>query len=148
MTIYSLDVLLSQFWTSLLFHVKFELLLPDLHTDVSRGRSGDLVFPSLSEFSSFLLQINKPFSVLVLILLNSIITNITYCVAYKQQKFIFHRSGSLSRGTSMVLFWWGPSSWFTASTPCVLTGLKRWRISLGLFYEDMNSAHEGSTPLT
>ena len=26
------------------------MLLPDLHTDFSRGRSGGLVFPSLSEF--------------------------------------------------------------------------------------------------
>ena len=33
MTIYSLDVLLSQFGTSLLFHVQFQLLLPSLHTD-------------------------------------------------------------------------------------------------------------------
>ena len=27
-------------------------LLPDLHTDFSRGRSGGLIFPSLSEFST------------------------------------------------------------------------------------------------
>ena len=27
-------------------------MLPDLHTDLSRGRSGGLVFPSLSEFST------------------------------------------------------------------------------------------------
>ena len=40
MTIYSLDVLLFLFGTSLLFHVQFYLLLPDLHTDFSRGRSG------------------------------------------------------------------------------------------------------------
>ena len=39
MTIYSLDVLLFLFGTSLLFHVQFELLLPDLHTDFSAGRS-------------------------------------------------------------------------------------------------------------
>ena len=52
MTIYSLDVLLFLFGTSLLFHVQFELLLPDLHTNFSRGRSGGLVFPSLSEFST------------------------------------------------------------------------------------------------
>ena len=31
MTIYSLDVLLFLFGTSLLFHVQFYLLLPDLH---------------------------------------------------------------------------------------------------------------------
>ena len=39
MTIYSLDVLLFLFGTSLLFHVQLYLLLPDLHTDFSRGRS-------------------------------------------------------------------------------------------------------------
>ena len=52
MTIYSLDKLLFLFGTSLLFHVQFLLLLPDLHTNFSRGRSGGLVFPSLSEFST------------------------------------------------------------------------------------------------
>ena len=54
MTICSLDVLLSLFGTSLLFHVQFQLLLPDLHLGSSRGRSGGLVFPSLSEFSQFI----------------------------------------------------------------------------------------------
>ena len=39
MTIYSLDVLLFLFGTSLLFHVQFSLLLPDLHIGFSRGRS-------------------------------------------------------------------------------------------------------------
>ena len=38
MTIYSLDVLLLLFETSLLFHVQFYLLLPDLHIGFSRGR--------------------------------------------------------------------------------------------------------------
>ena len=52
--IYSLDVLLFLFGTSLLSHVQFYLLLPDLHTGFSRGRSGGLVFPSLSQFSSLL----------------------------------------------------------------------------------------------
>ena len=28
------------------------MLLPDLHTDFSRGRSGGVVFPSVSEFST------------------------------------------------------------------------------------------------
>ena len=51
-TIYSLDVLFSLFGTSLLFHVQFYPLLPDLHTSFSRGRSGRLVFPSLSGFST------------------------------------------------------------------------------------------------
>jgi len=48
----NLDILLFLFGTSLLFHVQFELLLPDLHIGFSRGRSGGLVFPSLSEFST------------------------------------------------------------------------------------------------
>ena len=43
--IYSLEVLLSQFGTSLLFHVWFFL-----HAGFSGGRSDVLVFPSLSEF--------------------------------------------------------------------------------------------------
>ena len=46
-TIYSLDVLLSQCGTSLLLHVRFLLLLLDLHTGFTGGRSGGLVFPSL-----------------------------------------------------------------------------------------------------
>ena len=54
MTIYSLDVLLFLFGNSLLFHVQFELLLPDLHTGFSGCQSGGLVFPSLSEFSQFI----------------------------------------------------------------------------------------------
>ena len=53
MTIYSLDVLLSQFGTSLLFHVQFYLLLLDQHTDFSGGRSGGLVFHLLNNFPEF-----------------------------------------------------------------------------------------------
>ena len=51
MAIYSLDVLLFLCGTGL-FHVQFSLLLPDLHTGFSRGRSGGLVFLSLSELST------------------------------------------------------------------------------------------------
>ena len=61
MTIYSLDILLSWFGTSLLFHVQFSLLPLDLHTDYSGGRSGGLVFPYLSEFSSLLWSTVKGF---------------------------------------------------------------------------------------
>ena len=50
-TIYSLDIFLFPFGVSLLFHVQFLLLLPDLHTGFSRGSSGGLAFTSLSEFS-------------------------------------------------------------------------------------------------
>ena len=35
------------------------LLIPDLHIGFSRGRSGGLVFPSLSEFSSDLNYMSK-----------------------------------------------------------------------------------------
>ena len=52
MTIYSLDVLFFLHGTSLLFHVQFYLWLPDLRRDFSRGRSGGLIFPTLSEFST------------------------------------------------------------------------------------------------
>ena len=58
-TIYSLDVLLFLFGTTVLFHVQFELLLPGLHTDFPRGRSGGLVFPSLEEFSTAVIHIVK-----------------------------------------------------------------------------------------
>ena len=51
-TIYSLDELLSLFGTSLLFHVQFSLLLPDLHKGLSGGSSGGLVFLSVEEFST------------------------------------------------------------------------------------------------
>ena len=63
MTIYSLDVLPSQFGTRLLFHILFKLLLSDLHTDFSRGRSDGLVFPSLSELSRVCYDPHKGFGI-------------------------------------------------------------------------------------
>ena len=51
MTIYSLDGLLFLFGTSLL-SMSSSNFLPDLHIGFSRGRSGGLAFPSLSEFST------------------------------------------------------------------------------------------------
>ena len=54
----SLDVLLFLFGTSLLFHVQYSLLLPDVHIGFSRSRSGGLVFPSLSEFSTRIVAYN------------------------------------------------------------------------------------------
>ena len=50
MTIYSLDILLFLFGTSVLFHVQFKLLPPDLHTDFSAGRSGDNLFKNFPQF--------------------------------------------------------------------------------------------------
>ena len=55
-TINSFDVLLSQFGTNLLFHVQFQLLLPDLPTNFSGGRSGGLVFPSFHNFPHFVVM--------------------------------------------------------------------------------------------
>ena len=49
----SLDILLSRFGTSLLFHVQFLLLLPDLHTDFSTGRSGGCYSHLLNNFPQF-----------------------------------------------------------------------------------------------
>ena len=51
MTIYNLDVLLFLFGTSLLLHVRMELLPLAPHTDASGDRSGGLICPSLEEFS-------------------------------------------------------------------------------------------------
>ena len=39
------------------------MLLPDLHTGFSGGRSGDLVFPSLSEFSTVEIHTVKDFGI-------------------------------------------------------------------------------------
>ena len=50
MTIYSLDVLFSQFGNSPLFHVQFKLLLLDPHTCFSGGRWGGLVFHLFKNF--------------------------------------------------------------------------------------------------
>ena len=63
MTKYSLDVLLSQYWTSLLFHVWFSLLLLDLHTGFSGGKWGGLVFPSLRIFQFVVTLTVKGFSI-------------------------------------------------------------------------------------
>ena len=63
MTIYSLDILLFLFGTSLLSHVEFELLLPDMHTGFSRGKSGDLVFLSPSEFATVYCDLPKGFGI-------------------------------------------------------------------------------------
>ena len=38
-------------------------MLPDLHTDFSRGRLGGLVFPSLSEFSTVYCDPHKGFGI-------------------------------------------------------------------------------------
>ena len=51
-TIYSLEVFLSQFGTSPLFDIQLQLFLSDLRTDFSGGRSGGLVIPSVLEFST------------------------------------------------------------------------------------------------
>jgi len=54
MTIYSLDVLLFLLGTSPLFHVQFELLLPDLHIGFSKGQSGGLFSHLFQNFPQFI----------------------------------------------------------------------------------------------
>ena len=62
--IYSFDVPLFQFGTSLLFRVWFYLLLLDLHTDFSGGRLSGLIFPSVEDFPQFVvIHITKGFDV-------------------------------------------------------------------------------------
>ena len=56
MTIYSLDVLDSQFGTSLLFHVQFQLLLLDLYAGFSGGRLGGLVCHLFKNFPQFVVS--------------------------------------------------------------------------------------------
>ena len=55
MTIYNLDILLSQFGTSLLSHVQFKLLLLDLHADFSGAARKMVVWYShvLKNFPQF-----------------------------------------------------------------------------------------------
>ena len=63
MIIYSLDVLLSLFGTHLLFHDQFQLLLLDMHTDFSGGRSGGMVFLSLRIFQFVVIYTVKVFDI-------------------------------------------------------------------------------------
>ena len=56
MKIYNLDVLLSQFGTSLLFHVRFSLLLLDLYAGFSGGRLGGLVCHLFKNFPQFVVS--------------------------------------------------------------------------------------------
>ena len=58
---YSLDIRLSQFGTSPLFHVSSNRWLLNLNTDFSGGRSSGLVFPSLEEFSTVCCDPHKGF---------------------------------------------------------------------------------------
>ena len=46
-----------------MLHIRFSLLLLDLNTDFSGGRSGDLVFPSLKEFSTVCCDPHKDFGI-------------------------------------------------------------------------------------
>ena len=52
-TLFSAIRVMSSPYLSLLFHVQFSLLLLDLHTDFSGGRSGGLVFPFFKNFPQF-----------------------------------------------------------------------------------------------
>ena len=62
MTIYTFEYSFS-IWNQSVVHVQLYLLLPDLHTGFSRGRSGGLVFPLLSEFSTVYYHPHKGFRI-------------------------------------------------------------------------------------
>ena len=99
MTIYSLDVLLFKVGTSL-FHIQFQLLLPDMHIGFSRGRSGGLVFPSLSEFSTVYCDPHKGFGVV----------NKAEIDVFLELSCFFHDPadvGNLISGSSVVDSFWG-----------------------------------------
>ena len=54
MTINNLDIFLSRFGISILFHVQFSLFLLDLHIDFSGDMSGVLVFPFFKNIPQFI----------------------------------------------------------------------------------------------
>ena len=56
---YSLNILLFLFGTSLLFQVQYQLLLLDLHEDFSGGRPGGLILPYLEEFSTLFCDLHS-----------------------------------------------------------------------------------------
>ena len=71
MTIYSLNILLSLFGNQSVVPCPvltvpcpvLICMLPDLHTDFSRGRSGGLIFPSLSKFPTVYCDPHKGFGI-------------------------------------------------------------------------------------
>ena len=74
-------------------------------------------------FKLFMINLSNQYLTGCLSLFGLLLQNTTGKVAYKQQKFISHNSGGLGlqdQGTSMVVFWWGLSSWFTFRrfSPC------------------------------
>ena len=76
---YSLEVLLSQFGTSLLFHVWFYLLLLDLHTDFSGRRQSVMVCPPLEEFFQFvLIHIIKGFGIVTKVEIDVFLDSLTF----------------------------------------------------------------------
>ena len=113
MTIYSLDVLLSQFGTSLLFHVQFYLLLLDQHTDFSGGRSSGLVLHLLKNFPEFVVV----HTVKVFSIVNEAGVNV-----FLEFSWFFYDPmdvGNLISGFLPFLnpLWTSGSSWFTYVKP-------------------------------
>ena len=108
MTIYSLDVLLFLFGTSLLVQVQFYLLLPDMHTGFSRGGSGNLVFPSPSEFST------------------------VYCDPHSQRLWLSQWSRNRCFSGILLLFRWSIGYWqFDLWFLCLSkTSLNTWKFTI------------------
>ena len=63
MTIYNLDMLLSRFGTSLLFHVRFYCCFLPAHRFLRRQFRWCLIFPSLEEFSTVCCDLHKGFGI-------------------------------------------------------------------------------------
>ena len=75
-------------------------MLPDLHIGFSRGRSGGLVFPSLSEFSTVYCDPHKGFGVV----------NKAEIDVFLELSCFFHDPadvGNLISGSSVVDSFWG-----------------------------------------
>ena len=112
MTICSLDELLLLFGTSLLFRVQF--LLPYLHIGFSRGKSGGLIFPFLSEFSTV-----YQFSSVQL--LSRVRLFVTPWIAARQASLSITISWSLPRITSIESVM--PSSHLILCSPLFLSSI-------------------------
>ena len=82
-------------------------MLPDLHTGFSRGRSGALVFPSLSEFST------------------------VYCYPHNQ---IFGLIRNQCFSGTLLLFWWSNRCWQfdLSSSAFSKTSLNIWKFMVHL----------------
>ena len=116
MTIYSLDVLLFLFGTSLVFHVQFQLLLPDLHIGFSRGRRVVSYSHLLKNFPQFLvIHTVKGFGILSYSCVNQkwlIIHTFLYLVSITEILLTFYFSFLVLRMKLLWALWHYFILWF------------------------------------